>query len=129
MNNKSAFTYILRRLTALLLVPMLLASCTLEQQFAEPSKTVGVSRAAEKLLASAERNEIVPEGMLPVADEQPPLDGNTGSADSSASAGSGSGVSWSFENGKYTYTVPEPDRSTLSDLTDVNNTSRDFFDD
>lgn len=129
MNNKSAFTYILRRLTALLLVPMLLASCTLEQRFAEPSKTVGVSRAAEKLLASAERNEIVPEGMLPVADEQPPLDGNTGSADSSTSAGSGSGVSWSFENGKYTYTFPEPDRSTLSDLTDVNNTSRDFFDD
>ncbi len=127
MKNKSAFIDILRRLAALLLVPLMLFSCTNGKQEAEPSKTVGVSRAAEKILASAERNEILPEGMLPVVDEQPPLNGSSGSETPSAS--SGNGVSWSFENKKYTYSFPEPDRSTLSDLTDVNNTSRNFFED
>ncbi len=124
MNN--TFANILRRTAALMLVPLLLASCTLETVVSAPSKTVGVGRAAENILADAERNEILPEGTLPVADEQPPLEGKD---EPSAPVSSGSGVSWSFENKKYTYTFPEPDRSTLSDLTDVNNTSRAFFED
>ena len=123
MKHKNTFFASLRRLAALLLVPLQLASCTIETIVAEPSKTVGVSRAAEKILADAERNEILPDGVLPVADEQPPLEGKN------EPVSSGSGVSWSYENKKYTYTFPEPDRSTLSDLSDVNNTSRAFFDD
>ena len=123
MKHKNTFFASLRRLAALLLVPLQLASCTIETIVAEPSKTVGVSRAAEKILADAERNEILPDGVLPVVDEQPPLEGKN------EQVSSGSGVSWSYENKKYTYTFPEPDRSTLSDLSDVNNTSRAFFDD
>ena len=123
MKHKNTFFASLRRLAALLLVPLQLASCTIETIVAEPSKTVGVSRAAEKILADAERNEILPDGVLPVADEQPPLEGKD------EPVSSGSGVSWSYENKKYTYTFPQPDRSTLSDLSDVNNTSRAFFDD
>jgi peptidoglycan-N-acetylmuramic acid deacetylase len=126
MKHKNTFFSSFRRLAALLLVPLQLASCTVEVIVAEPSKTVGVSRAAEKILADAERNEILPDGVLPVVDEQPPLEGKD---EPSAPVSSGSGVSWSFENKKYTYTFPEPDRSTLSDLSDVNNTSRAFFDD
>lgn len=126
MKHKNTFFSSFRRLAALLLVPLQLASCTVEVIVAEPSKTVGVSRAAEKILADAERNEILPDGVLPVVDEQPPLEGKD---EPSAPVSSGSGVSWSFENKKYTYTFPEPDRSTLSDLTDVNNTSRNFFED
>ena len=110
----------------LLLVPLLLASCTVKTIVASPSKTVGVGRAMENILADAERTEILPDGTLPVADDQPPLSGKD---ETSAPAASGSGVSWSYENGKYTYTFPEPDRSTLSDLTDINNTSRAFFED
>lgn len=123
MRNKFTLLYILKRAAALLLAPALLVSCTGKNKVAEPSKTVGVSRAAELVLGDAERVEVVPEGTIPVVDEQPPL---TNSQESSASAG---GVSWSFENGKYTYMFPEPDRSTLSDLTEINNTSRDFFED
>lgn len=123
MKHKNTFFASLRRLAALLLVPLQLASCTVEVIVAEPSKTVGVSRAAEKILADAERNEILPDGVIPVVDEQPPLEGKD------EPVSSGSGVSWSYENKKYTYTFPEPDRSTLSDLSDVNNTSRAFFDD
>ncbi|MBR5311952.1 MAG: polysaccharide deacetylase family protein [Clostridia bacterium] len=123
MKHKNTFFASLRRLAALLLVPLQLASCTIETIVAEPSKTVGVSRAAEKILADAERNEILPDGVIPVADEQPPLEGKD------EPVSSGSGVSWSYENKKYTYTFPQPDRSTLSDLSDVNNTSRAFFDD
>ena len=123
MKNKLTLSYILKRAAVLLLVPALLVSCTGKNKVAEPSKTVGVSRAAELVLGDAERVEVVPEGTIPVVDEQPPL---TNTQEPSVSA---DGVSWSFENGKYTYMFPEPDRSTLSDLTDVNNTSRAFFDD
>ena len=124
MKHKNTFFASLRRLAALMpAVSLLLASCTVETIVAEPSKTVGVSRAAEKILADAERNEILPDGVIPVVDEQPPLEGKD------EPVSSGSGVSWSYENKKYTYTFPEPDRSTLSDLSDVNNTSRAFFDD
>lgn len=123
MKHKNTFLYTLRRFAALLLVPLMLASCTVETVVASPSKTVGVSRAAEKIIADAERNEIIPDGVLPVVNEQPPLEGKD------EPVSSGSGVSWSYENGKYTYSFPEPDRSTLNDLSDVNNTSRAFFDD
>lgn len=124
MKNKYTLTYILKRVAALLLVPSLLVSCTGKGKVAEPSKTVGVSRAAELVLEDAGRVEVVPEGTLPVVDEQPPLSSTEDNTDASAG-----GVSWKYENGKYTYTFPEPDRSTLSDLTDVNNTSRNFFED
>ena len=127
MKNKTTLTYTLRRLAAFLLVPLLLASCTVETVVAKPSQTVGVGRALENLIADAERNEIIPDGVLPVVNEQPPLTAQEEEpADTVVSSG---GVSWSFKNGKYSYTFPELDRSTLSDLTDVNNTSRNFFED
>lgn len=134
MRNKFTLTCVLKRTAAFCLVPALLSSCTMKTVVAEPSKTVGVARAAELVLKDAQRVEIVPEGQITVADDQPPLDnkentaGNTDSAGSSGSAGSG-GVSWTYANGKYTYNFPEPDRSTLSDLTDINNTPKDFFSD
>ena len=113
----------LKRAAALLLVPALLVSCTGKTKVAEPSKTVGVSRAAELVLGDAERVEVVPEGVTSVVDEQPPL------TNTDSSEGSAGGVSWKFAKGQYTFSFPEPDRSTLSDLTDINNTSRDFFED
>jgi len=127
MKYKFTLPYILRRAAALLLVPLLLLSCTDKGKVAEPSKTVGVSRAAELVLGDAQRVEVLPDGVLPVVDEQPPLTGTDPGTESSS--GSAGGISWKFTNGKYTYSFPEPDRSALSDLTDINNTSRAFFDD
>lgn len=124
MRNKFTLSYILKRAAALLLVPALLVSCTGKNKVAEPSKTVGVSRAAELVLGDAERVEVVPEGTIPVVDDQPPLTNTEAS-----SAGSADAFSWKYANGKYTYTFPEPDRSTLTDLTDVNNTGRAYFED
>ena len=126
MKNKFTLTYILKRAAALLMTPALLVSCTGKPAVAEPSKTVGVSRAAENILQSQEPEQsgVVPEGTAPAQDDEPPLEGAEENADASSSAG---GVSWKYENGKYTYNFPEPDRSTLSDLTDINNTSRAFF--
>ena len=123
MNNKFSLRSFGKRAAALFLAPLILTGCTGKIVTAEPSKTVGVGRAAENVLADAERVEVTPDGMLPVVNEQPPLTGND-----TSSAGNGN-ISWTFKNGKYSYTFPEPDRSTLSDLTDVNNTSRSFFED
>jgi len=122
MNNKFSFRYIAKRAAALSLALVSFAGCTVKTIIAEPSKTVGVGRAAENVIANAERVEITPDGVTPVVDEQPPLSGND-------TPSSGNGVSWSFQNGTYSYSFPEPDRSTLSDLSDVNNTSRAFFED
>lgn len=109
----------------------MLVSCT-DGERSEPSKTVGVGRPMELILEDLERNEIVPEGMTPVADDQPPLDNagkeNAGNAGDTGNGGA-DGVSWKYSGGKYTYTFPEPDRSGLSDLSDINNTGRHFFDD
>ena len=66
MKNKLTLSYILKRAAVLLLVPALLGSCTGKNKVAEPSKTVGVSRAAELVLGDAERVEVVPEGSLRV---------------------------------------------------------------
>ncbi len=129
MKNKFILTYILKCAAALLLTPSMLASCTGKPTPAEPSKTVGVGRAVELVIANAERNEVIPEGITPVVDEQPPLENSGESADGTGSGTSAGGISWKYENGKYTYNFPEPDRSSLSDLTDINNTSRAFFDD
>lgn len=126
MNDRKNLMTVLRRTAALLLAVPMFVSCTVKTIVAEPSENVGVGRAAEKILADAERNEIIPDGMTPVVNEQPPLEGKD-EPDSRNS--SGSGISWSYKNGMYTYTFPENDRSTLSDLTDVNNTSRAFFED
>ncbi len=123
MNNKFSLRSLGKRAAALFLVPLILTGCTVKSVIAEPSKTVGVGRAAENVIADAERVEVTPEGMLPVVDEQPPLTGTD------ASSAGNSRISWTFQNGKYSYTFPEPDRSSLSDLTDVNNTPRDFFED
>lgn len=113
----------IKRVAALLLGLLMLTGCTVKTIVAEPSKTVGVGRAAENMIADAERVEVTPDGTLPVVEEQPPLTGTD-----TPSAGN-STVSWTFQNGTYSYTFPEPDRSALSDLTDVNNTSRAFFED
>ncbi|MBQ7313487.1 MAG: polysaccharide deacetylase family protein [Clostridia bacterium] len=123
MNNKFSLRYSVKRVAALCLALLTFTGCTLKTIVAEPSKTVGVGRAAENITSEPERVEVTPDGVLPVVDEQPPLTGND-----TPSSGNGT-VSWSFKNGTYSYTFPEPDRSTLSDLTDVNNTSRAFFDD
>ncbi len=121
MNNKFSLRSLGKRAAALFLVPLILTGCTVKSVIAEPSKTVGVGRAAENVIADAERVEVMPDGALPVVNEQPPLTGTDVS-----SAGDGK-ISWTFKNGKYSYTFPEPDRGTLSDLTDVNNTSRAFL--
>lgn len=123
MNNKFSLGYIIKRVSALFLALLIFTGCTVKTIVAEPSKTVGVGRAAENVIADAERVEITPDGASSVVDEQPPLDNVPG-----ASSAPGS-ISWEFKNGKYSYTFPEPDRSTLSDLTDVNNTGRAFFED
>ncbi len=123
MNNKFSLRSLGKRAAALFLIPLILTGCTFKSVIAEPSKTVGVGRAAENVIADAEQVEVTPEGTLPVVDEQPPLTGTD-----TSSAGDGK-ISWTFKNGKYSYTFPEPDRSTLSDLTDINNTPRDFFED
>ena len=81
MKHKFTLSYMLKRAAALLLVPALLVSCTGKTKVAEPSKTVGVSRAAELVLGDAERVEVVPEGVMSVVDEQPPLT-NTDSSES-----------------------------------------------
>ena len=123
MNNKFSLGYSIKRVSALFLALLIFTGCTVKTIVAEPSKTVGVGRAAENVIADAERVEITPDGASSVVDEQPPLDNVPG-----VSSAPGS-ISWKFKNGKYSYTFPEPDRSTLSDLTDVNNTSRAFFED
>lgn len=130
MKNKVTLTYILKRAAALIVTPALLVSCTGKTTVAEPSKMVGVSRAAENILQDAERVEVVPEGTTPVVDDEPPLDNTEKNENSSASSGSEAGaISWTYANGMYTYNFPEPDRSTLSDLTDINNTPKNFFSD
>ncbi len=123
MNNKFSFRYSIKRAAALILALLIFTGCTVRTIVAEPSKTVGVGRAAENVIADAERVEVTPDGTVPVVDEQPPL-----TEPNTSAAGDGA-VSWSFQSGRYSYSFPEPDRSTLSDLTDVNNTSRAFFED
>lgn len=136
MKKRSYFADTLRRIIISLCATSLAlscVSCTNGDRAATPSKTVGVSRAADLVIADATRNEIVPNGITNVIDEQPPLDDGSGSSsgntDPSASVSTGAtgAVSWKYENGHYTYSFPEPDRSTLSDLTDINSTSRAFF--
>lgn len=137
MKKRSYFADLLRRIIISLCATSLAlscVSCTDRDRPAAPSKTVGVSRAADLIIADATRNEIVPSGITNVVDEQPPLDDGSGSSSgntdpsSSASASASTGtVSWKYENGHYTYSFPEPDRSALSDLTDINSTSRAFF--
>lgn len=139
MKKRSYFADTLRRIIISLCATSLAlscVSCTNGDRAATPSKTIGVSRAADLVIADATRNEIVPNGITDVIDEQPPLDDGSGSSsentDPSASVSTGAtgatgAVSWKYENGHYTYSFPEPDRSTLSDLTDINSTSRAFF--
>ncbi len=119
--------FYLKRLAVLLLLAGMLSSCEVKVVVAEPSKTVGVGRAAELVLKDLERVEVLPDGVLPVVDDQPPLD-NAPEQDSAGTT-TEDGVSWKFTNGKYTYYFPEPDRSTLYDFSDVNNTSKNFFSD
>ena len=132
MKNKITLSYIFKRGAAFCLVPLLLFSCGGKNKVAEPSKTVGVSRAAELVLQSTGQNGETPEGSasVPAEDGQPSADSTgEGTVTGSAAGSATGGVSWSFSGGKYTYNFPEPDRSALSDLTDINNTSRAFFDD
>ncbi len=115
---------IFKRAAALLLLAGTLSSCEVRVVVAEPSTTVGVGRAAELVMKDTGRVEVLPEGMLPVVEDQPPLDNAPVQEDNAEN-----GVSWKFANGKYAYHFPEPDRSTLSDLSDVNNTPKNFFSD
>lgn len=133
MKNKFDVTSRIKRAATLLCIPCLLASCTGKDKIipAEPSKTVGVGRPAELINADSAKtdpdnaNANTGDGSGTASSDTAGTDGtDTDSTGTSASAG---GVSWKYENGKYTYSFPEPDRSTLSDLTDINNTSKSFF--
>lgn len=111
-------------ITALLMcVPCFLTSCGSGKITpAEPSKTVGVSRAAELVLNSANR-----ENSDNTTENDNNSDTDNAATPDNANTASTGGISWKYENGKYTYNFPEPDRSTLSDLTDINSTPKNFF--
>ncbi|MGN1345364.1 MAG: polysaccharide deacetylase family protein [Eubacteriales bacterium] len=128
MKNEFSFLYILKKAAALLLLPAVLISCTGKPS--QPSKNVGVSRPAElvasETLPSPDSSET--EKSDP---EKPPLDAPEEQDDSPSSSDSAQtgGISWTFQDGRYSYTFPEPDRSGLSDLSAINSTSRALFSD
>lgn len=133
------------RISAALLSAVIVASCVsltscgADTVNSPPSNDVGVGRPAELVGQGADSPS-------PSVDE-PGTDANADPADPSgedsrtesgenndANAdntenGSASGKTWELVNGKYTYNFKAPDRSGLSDLTEIYNTGRGLFPD
>ncbi len=135
MKSKFCFKHkeYVKRAAALLLLTTVLASCTDKPKPSTPSNTVGVGRAAE--LVGGSQNQSSDENTT--KDNSAETSEKTGESEKEddedgstvSSGGSFGNVSWSIVNGKYTYTVPEPDRSGLSDLSDVNSVGNALFSD
>lgn len=131
------------RVTAAALSAVIAAICTAcgAGTVTPPSDIVGVGRPAE--LVGSGADSPTPAVDEPIDTETEP-DGTDGAGDAAVTDGNGgadnadntdntdkadSGKTWELVDGKYTYNFRSPDRSGLSDLTDIYNTGRGLFPD
>ena len=117
-----------RGICLILVAFLAFSACGKQEKVGELSETGGVSRDTVQALAPIPEDSLEAGNMPGDSGEETDTSGETAAPDTPAVPASGE-PTYSIVNGKYTYSIPEPDRSGLSDLSDIKAIGNALFSD